>query len=60
MVKKNVDFSDVGKDTEQLTHVDNEDLMPLPKMPEEEAWTPLKERWVPITISFLSLAACAG
>jgi Fe-S oxidoreductase len=43
MENKKPDFSDVSKDTDRLANVDIKDLMPLPQMPEEKDWTPLKD-----------------
>jgi len=41
--KKSVKITDTSKDTEQLSHVAPEDLMPLPNMPAEEDWKPLSD-----------------
>lgn len=41
--RKKLSINDVSKDTEQLSNVEIDDLMPLPKMPEEPAWKPLSD-----------------
>jgi len=42
--KKKISINDISKDTEKLTSVKNEDLMPLPSLfVQEEEWTPLSD-----------------
>ncbi len=43
MSKKFVQIEDISKDTPQLSHVDNADLMPLPADVEEPQWGTIKD-----------------
>ena len=36
-------ISDISQGCDQFVHIDTKELMPLPQMPEEPEWTPLKD-----------------
>ncbi len=59
-MKKDITLHDISADTEQMTTVDNEDLMKLPVDFEEKEWEPLsddlKENFAPILDDTMILA----